>query len=283
MILQNRTVTAFEGSRRIASGPLAMVALRATEVVARGETGPVLIFDDLTGEQVDADLRGLPESAAEVPAQPMPDDSAEVRGRGRPKLGVVAREVTLLPRHWQWLSSQPGGASVAIRKLVETARRTNQEADRDRQKLEAAYHFMSAMAGNLPNFEEASRALFANDRRSFTDLMADWPADVRDHAAALAFGSDSQESTWNSPGAPGNARPAFTVDAKRIAKRCRPGTMPPASAKRWATRPLALVPISIPSSHNVASPSNQSQTRSIRHAGTKSRSNSRSHHHSWPS
>jgi hypothetical protein len=103
---------------------------------------------------------------------------------------VVAREVTLLPRHWQWLGSQPGGASVAIRKLVETARRANQEVDQLRQRQEAAYHFMSAMAGNLANFEEASRALFANDRPLFSELVAGWPTDIRAHAVKLAFGSD---------------------------------------------------------------------------------------------
>ena len=101
---------------------------------------------------------------------------------------MVAREVTLLPRHWQWLSSQPGGASVAIRKLVETARRANQANDQARQRQEAAYHFMSAMAGNVANFEEASRALFANDREGFSGLILSWPADVRDHAFKLAFG-----------------------------------------------------------------------------------------------
>jgi uncharacterized protein len=94
----------------------------------------------------------------------------------------------LLPRHWQWLSAQPGGASVALRKLVETARRANQETDQRRQKQEAAYHFISAMAGNLPNFEEASRALFAAERPRFSELVSGWPGDVRDHALRLAFG-----------------------------------------------------------------------------------------------
>ncbi len=101
---------------------------------------------------------------------------------------MVAREVTLLPRHWQWLASQPGGASVAIRKLVEAARRANQEIDQRRQKQEAAYHFMSAMAGNLANFEEASRALFANDQERFGTLIDGWPTDIRDHSFKLAFG-----------------------------------------------------------------------------------------------
>jgi hypothetical protein len=100
---------------------------------------------------------------------------------------VVAREVTLLPRHWEWLAAQPGGASVALRKLVEEARKANGDRDRHRIARDAAYHFMSAMAGNLPNFEEASRALFADDRRRFTSLIAAWPADVRDHVVKLAY------------------------------------------------------------------------------------------------
>ena len=111
----------------------------------------------------------------------------EPRGRGRPKLGVVAREVTLLPRHWEWLGAQPGGASVALRKLVDAARRANGDPDRSRAARDAAYHFMSAMAGNLPGFEEASRALFADDRRRFAALIAGWPGDIRDHIVKLAF------------------------------------------------------------------------------------------------
>jgi hypothetical protein len=117
----------------------------------------------------------------------------EPRGRGRPKLGVVAREVTLLPRHWEWLGTQPGGASVALRKLVEEARRASGDRDRSRAARDAAYHFMSTMAGNLPGFEEASRALFADDRRRFAGLIAGWPEDIRDHIVKLAF-SDRVES-----------------------------------------------------------------------------------------
>jgi hypothetical protein len=122
------------------------------------------------------------------PASPEEATPSEPRGRGRPKLGVVAREVTLLPRHWEWLAAQPGGASVALRKLVEEARKANGDRDRHRTARDAAYHFMSAMAGNLPNFEEASRALFADDRRRFTSLIAAWPADIRDHVVKLAYG-----------------------------------------------------------------------------------------------
>ncbi|HDR9526974.1 TPA: DUF2239 family protein, partial [Burkholderia stabilis] len=107
---------------------------------------------------------------------------------GRPKLGVVSREVTLLPRHWEWLATQPGGASVALRKLVEDARRTHAAADRHRDAQTRAYHFMSAMAGDLPGFEEAARALYANDPARLAELVSGWPDDVRDHALALARG-----------------------------------------------------------------------------------------------
>ena len=76
---------------------------------------------------------------------------------------MVAREVTLLPRHWEWLAQQSGGASVALRRLVDQARRGTEDKDRIRRAQEAAYRFMSAMAGNRPNFEDAIRALFAGD------------------------------------------------------------------------------------------------------------------------
>jgi hypothetical protein len=177
--------TAFIGSRRLTSGPLAQVALAAKKAIDRGTQQPVLIYNDQTGRAIDIDSRGGDAEILARLAHPAPPPSP--RGRGRPKLGVVAREVTLLPRHWQWLGSQPGGASVAIRKLVETARRANQDVDQLRQKQEAAYHFMSVMAGNLVNFEEASRALFANDQKLFRGLIDGWPADVRDHAVKLAF------------------------------------------------------------------------------------------------
>ncbi|MGK4708801.1 DUF2239 family protein, partial [Pseudomonas aeruginosa] len=105
------------------------------------------------------------------------------------KLGVVAREVTLLPRHWEWLAAQPGGASVALRKLVEEARRS--QSGRARQAQERAYHFMNAMAGDLPGFEEATRALFAGDPEGFAERIAGWPTDVREHAAWLASDGES--------------------------------------------------------------------------------------------
>jgi hypothetical protein len=182
-----KTFTVFEGLRRLASGPLAEVAPAIKRAEQRA-TEPIAIFSDATGRAVDLDLRGSVDDVlkrlTKTDEQPA---ASEPRGRGRPKLGVVAREVTLLPRHWEWLNAQPGGASVALRKLVEAARRTNGDADRARAARDAAYHFMSAMAGNRANFEEASRALFADDRRRFTSLIAAWPADIRDHVVKLAY------------------------------------------------------------------------------------------------
>jgi hypothetical protein len=190
------TFTAFLGPNWLASGPLAEVALAVMKASTIAAAPPIIIFDDASGRPIDLDLRGtereivarLPQPAP--PAETAADESAapEPRGRGRPKLGVVAREVTLLPRHWDWLATQPGGASVALRKLVEEARRSSGDRDRSRAARDAAYHFMSTMAGNLPGFEEASRALFADDRRRFAGLIAGWPDDVRDHVVKLAFG-----------------------------------------------------------------------------------------------
>jgi hypothetical protein len=192
----NQTFTAFEGHRHLASGLLAEVALAVKQAGQTAE--PIAIFCDQTGRAVDLDLRGSDdEILARLPASAPPSEAPELppsepRGRGRPKLGVVAREVTLLPRHWEWLNARPGGASVALRKLVDEARRLSGDRDRQRAARDAAYHFMSAIAGNLPRFEEASRALFADDRRRFAGEIADWPPDIRDHVVKLAY-SDRAE------------------------------------------------------------------------------------------
>jgi hypothetical protein len=159
------------------------VAVKAKRVVDRGGPAPVLIFDDLSGEVIEVDLRGTPGDVRKRLSEPAP------RRPGRPRLGVVAREVTLLPRHWDWLSSQPGGASVALRKLVEEARRVNAAKDRVRLAQDAAYRFMTTMAGDAPGFEEALRALFAGRRDGFEKRIAAWPAGVREHAKKLAAGA----------------------------------------------------------------------------------------------
>ena len=188
---------AFNGMQRIAIGTLAEAATEIKRVVDSGRHRSILLFDARTSELIDVDTRGSVEdvvrryastSVAAAPSEDVSPDAAAggPRARGRPKLGVVAREVTLLPRHWEWLGTQPGGASVALRKLVEEARRAYAGRDIARKSREAAYRFMSAIASGLETFEEATRALFAGDRPRFDALLAGWPADVREHAADLA-------------------------------------------------------------------------------------------------
>ncbi|MDB5575961.1 MAG: hypothetical protein JWR80_1137 [Bradyrhizobium sp.] len=189
----NPACVAFEGDRCIASGDLREVARAAKQTLDRARDASIIVFDGNTSATIEIDFRGsladvlarLPDGAsAPIPAEAVA--SAAPRGPGRPKLGVVAREVTLLPRHWAWLSRQPGGASVAIRKLVEQASRANEDKDRIRQAQEAAYRFMSVTSGNKPHYEEAIRALFAGDATRFEKLIAEWPDDIRSHTSMLA-------------------------------------------------------------------------------------------------
>lgn len=191
--------TAFAGTRRLAGGPVRDVARAVkTHLDAHPET-QVLVFDNTSAQPVEFDVRGSVEDVLArlertAPAASEPADTeARPRGPGRPKLGVIAREVTLLPRHWDWLAAQPGGASVTLRKLVEDARRAAEGADRRRAAQEAAYRFMAAMAGNAAGFEEATRALFSADAAAFASLTQSWPADVRDFARELAHAAFDAE------------------------------------------------------------------------------------------
>jgi len=163
---------AFAGAVRLAAGTLAQVAAAVRRAQDEDPQSVFLVFNRETARVVDLDLRGTEQEVAA--RYTVPDVSAA--RRGRPKLGVVAREVTLLPRHWEWLARQPGGASVTLRRLVEAARKADANGARDR--TEAAYRFMSAMAGDRPGFEEAARALFAGDRSGLERLVAQWPADL---------------------------------------------------------------------------------------------------------
>jgi hypothetical protein len=182
IIMTSFIYTAFQGDRHLASGPLSEVALAVKR--ASGDE-PILIFEDQTGQQTDLDTRGSDEQIlARLAAR---EQEPAPRTRGRPKLGVVPREVTLLPRHWAWLKAQPGGASAALRRLVEEARRQSGGHEQQRQAQDAAYRFMAAMVGNHPGFEEAIRALYAGDRRRLESLTEGWPRDIRAHLLRVAF------------------------------------------------------------------------------------------------
>ncbi len=191
-----KTCTAFKENQIVASGNLLKVAGKVKEIIDQDVQASILIFSDVTGEIVEVDFRGTkaevlerlekPSAGGESVKSSVDTGRRSQRGPGRPRLGVVSREVTLLPRHWDWLNSQPGSASVTLRKLVEEARRVNSGKDKVRRSQEVTYRFISAMAGNFPRFEETTRALFAGDSERFNSLMSAWPIDIRNHARRLA-------------------------------------------------------------------------------------------------
>ena len=195
---------AFEGDKRIPAGDLIDVAMAVRKRAAKPTHENIQVFDYTTGKTLHLDFSGSEKdfrtrlaaaSPAAVSSAIEETSPAAPRGPGRPKLGVVPREVTLLPRHWDWLNAQPGGASVALRKLVEEARKTRGQSDTLRARQEAAYRFLSAIAGDWRNYEEANRALFAGDAVRFRDLTESWPIDVRDHARHLASAAFSSRKT----------------------------------------------------------------------------------------
>lgn len=191
---------AFENGQRIAAGALADVAITVHHRAGGRTHEQIQVFETASGISLNLDLTGSDKDirtryASKPHTTPEAETPEGPRGRGRPKLGVVPREVTLLPRHWEWLNAQPGGASVALRKLVEDARRTRGQSDTLRARQEAAYRFISAIAGDWRNCEESTRSLFAGDAERFRDLTESWPADVRDHARQLACAAFSSRKT----------------------------------------------------------------------------------------
>lgn len=195
--------TAFQDTTCIASGQLPAVALAVKAALASHPEAAILVFDDATGKVVDLDLRGsdaeivgrlAPQPGKASQTAPEAEGTEAPRGRGRPKLGVVAREVTLLPRHWDWLALQPGGASQVLRRLVDEARKNDGGRGQARAAQAAAYAFISAMAGNREGFEEATRALFAGNDEGFATHSRAWPADIRAYAEKLRAGPADPEA-----------------------------------------------------------------------------------------
>jgi len=191
-----KNCTAFNGMNCLAAGDVREVARKVKEATDKSKDKTILIFDDTNGETVEIDLRGkvddvlkrLDATIAKFEKNSSSENEEPVgpKGPGRPKLGVISREVTLLPRHWEWLNSQPGGASVALRKLVEEARHANAGKDKIRHSQNAAYKFMSAMAGDLPGYEEAIRTLFSANQSGFKKAVASWPQDIKAYATKLS-------------------------------------------------------------------------------------------------
>lgn len=187
-----QSYTAFDGHALVAQGRLEEVAIQVKRKARSRPSASILVFSDSTGKQMDFDLRGSDADVLQrlqVYLTPEEAGPPAAPGPGRPKLGVVGREVSLLPRHWEWLSTQAGGASATLRRLVEDARKTSSGRDRAKKAQERAHRFMSSLAGDLPGFEEALRALYAGDKAKFRTRIGAWPRDVRAHAMQLAEGA----------------------------------------------------------------------------------------------
>lgn len=189
------TLTAFMQGQQIAQGNLSEL-LRQIKATPIGNE-PVFIFDDRTGKRLDIYVHG--DEASAIAAYPelatrQTEAPAAIKSRGRPKLGVSAKEVTLLPRHWEWLATQPGGASATLRRLIEQAKKASEPADNKRRRHESAYQFMHELAGDLPEYETCLRALFADDETAFSAAMEGWPQDIRRYAAQLAFGKQEPKN-----------------------------------------------------------------------------------------
>lgn len=186
-------LTAFSQNQKVAEGTLIDIVktLKSQPAIST----PILFFNDRSGIRLDINIESdeahiyamTIQAYPELNDKVLPEEIIKVKQRGRPKLGVVPKEITLLPRQWEWLATQPGGASSTIRRLVDEAKKIGAVAETQRIKIESAYKFLSEIAGNLPNYEESLRALFANEKNKFEDLTSSWPKDIRQYAIKLAF------------------------------------------------------------------------------------------------
>jgi hypothetical protein len=181
------TYTAFEGTHRLFHGSLEEVVLKIKKRLGKSENSSVLIFSDSTGKTMDFNFQGSEKDVLKrLEVYVSKDETREASGPGRPKLGVISREVSLLPRHWEWLATQPGGASATIRKLIEEARKKSSGTVSAKQVQERVYRLMSVIAGDMAGYEEALRALYKGDKKLFSHHIKEWPRDVRDYLAEMA-------------------------------------------------------------------------------------------------
>lgn len=197
------TFAGFVGQRLVARGSLIDVALALQAELERAVGSDPTLIDDSTGQSIGLSLHGTPEELRErIESYLAPGSEAmppPKPGPGRPRLGVVSREISLLPRHWEWLGRQPGGASATLRRLVDQARKDSEGPERTRQARDAAYRFLQVMGGDLPGFEEAIRALFAGDWERVDSEIEAWPVDIRDHARRLVARARDGEATLETP------------------------------------------------------------------------------------
>lgn len=172
---------AFSGDIKISSGPILKVAEATKKHLIKKPNSDIQIFDHDTGQFLEVDFRGSLSQVVERMKKSFIIETEKIRGPGRPKLGVVSKEITLLPKHWDWLNLQANGASGSIRKLIDEAMKRNVAKDELKRSQNSVYKFMTIMAGNYPLYEEALRAFYANDNAKFKYIITNWPKDVRDH------------------------------------------------------------------------------------------------------
>ena len=179
--------TAFESEKILFKGPLADLILKVKKRLGKSENSSILIFSDSTGKNIDFNFQGSEKDVLkrlEIYSEEVGINQSA--GPGRPRLGVVSRVISLLPRHWEWLATQSGGSSAYLRKLVDEARKKEGGQHTLKQLQERTYKFISVMAGDLNGYEEALRALYKRDEKKFIALIEVWPRDIRNHALELA-------------------------------------------------------------------------------------------------
>lgn len=177
----------FEGTKLFFQGPLDEVVLKIKKRLGKANHGDILIFSNFTGKVIDFNFHGTEKDIVRrLEVFVSEGDLKPSAGPGRPKLGVMSREVSLLPRHWEWLATQSGGASAALRALVTEAIRKESGSVSIKQAQERTYKFMSVMGGDLKGYEEALRALYKKDVEKFISHIDEWPRDIKNHTKDLA-------------------------------------------------------------------------------------------------
>ncbi len=178
--------SAFDGHQLLFKGAFSEVVLKIKKRIGKDSNSSILIFSDATGKTMDFNFQGTEKDILKRLEVFVTEKSQPLEGPGRPRLGVVSREISLLPRHWEWLASQPGGASATLRKFVDAEMRKSSDGPSVQQAQERAYKFMNVMAGDLEGYEDALRALYRKDKKQFTASIKNWAPDVKTYVVELA-------------------------------------------------------------------------------------------------
>jgi hypothetical protein len=186
----SNTYTAFNNTDLFHQGDLSEVVLKIKDHIGKAENTTITVFSDATGKTIDFNFQGTKKDVQKRLDVFVSESSLTntITGPGRPKLGVISREISLLPTHWEWLSTQPGGASAILRRLVDEARKKSLNTPSIKSIQEKTHRFISAIAGDLEGYEEVLRAMYRKDEDQFLIHMSSWPNDLKTHALFLSKG-----------------------------------------------------------------------------------------------